>query len=205
MFNFNKDKVEVNIDFSSLTKSAIPLLIEDEKWKKLFGEIKEKEIVNLKTELKELVDESRKIRKEIPIKKSEKKKLISKILTLSEKINNNELTEGIDLLENYKEELNSLNEEIEDLSFKSETVPTDVRQANLNLLIETIKYAYLDIMDTENKLEDIDAELKELRKRLKDIIVAKYDYEENRNEIYQFLHDVLGATEVDKLDRDILD
>lgn len=205
MFNFNKDKIEVNIDINSLTKSAIPLLIEDEKWMKLFNEIKEKEIVNLKNQLKSLVDESREVRKLLAIKKTEKKKLISKILTLSEKVNNNELTEGIDLLEKYKEELNSINEEVEELVFKSETLPSSVRQINIALLTETIKIAYLDIIHTEENLDEIESELKELRKRLKEIIVEKYDYEDKRNEIYQFLHDALGAAAVDELDKDILD
>lgn len=205
MFSLNKDKIEVNIDFNDLTKSAIPLLIENEIWVRKFNDVKDKEIMNLKTELKTLVDESREIKNQLPTKKKEKKMLIKKILTLSEKINNNELTEGIDLLENYKNELNSLNEEVEELIFKSETIPSQVRKTNLNLLTETIKHAYIDIIDTEKKLDQIDTELKELRKRLKEIIVEKYDYEENRNEIYQFMHDVLGAKVVDKLDRDILD
>lgn len=205
MFSLNKDKIEVNIDFNDLTKSAIPLLIENEIWVRKFNDVKDKEIMNLKTELKTLVDESREIKNQLLTKKKEKKMLIKKILTLSEKINNNELTEGIDLLENYKNELNSLNEEVEELIFKSETIPSQVRKTNLNLLTETIKHAYIDIIDTEKKLDQIDTELKELRKRLKEIIVEKYDYEENRNEIYQFMHDVLGAKVVDKLDRDILD
>ena len=205
MFSFNKDKIEVNIDLDALTKSAIPLLIEDKIWIKLFNELKDEEIISLKTELKQLVDESRKVKKDLSIKKSEKKKLISKILTLSEKVNNNELTEGIDLLEKYKDELNNLNEELEEIVFKAETLPSSVRKTNLNLLTETIKHAYVDIIDTEKNLKEIDEELKELRKRLKEIIVSKYDYEENRNEIYQFLHNALGATTVDKLDKDILD
>lgn len=205
MLRFNKDKVEVNIDFDLLTKSAIPLLIEDKMWIRLFNDIKEKEIINLKKQLKELVDESRKVRSELPSKQKEKKKMIKKILTLSEKVNNNELTEGIELLEDYKNELNSINEEVEELTFRSETLPSAVRETNLELLVETVKYSYIDIIDIETNLEQTNLELKELRVRLRDIIKVKYDYEDSRNEIYKFLHNALGAKEVDKLDRDILD
>lgn len=205
MLRFNKDKIDINIDLDSLNKSLIPLLIEDEIWKSLFSNIKDKEIINLKEQLKSLVDSSRNVRKELPGKKEEKRKLISKILTLSEKVNNNELVEGVDLLENYKNELEKLNDEIDELNFKSETIPSEVRRINLELLIETIKYAYIDIIDSEESLKDVETELDELRKRLREIIKEKYDYEEKRNEIYKFLHNTLGANEVDRLDRKILD
>ncbi len=205
MLRFNKDKVKVDIDLNSITKSSVPLLIEDEIWIKLFSDIKDKNIKNAKTELRYLVDESRKIKQDLPKKKSEKKELINKILTLSEKINNNEVMEGIELLDTYKNQLNQLNDDIDEITFKSETIPSKVRLINLNLLEETIKYAYGDIVEAEDNLSEYDIELKELRKRLRRIIEEKYDYEEKRNEIYQFLHNALGAEMVDKLDRKILD
>lgn len=205
MLRFNKDKIDIDINLDSFNKSLIPLLIEDEIWKDLFSNIKDKEIISLKEQLKSLVESSRNIRKELPSKKEEKRKLITKILTLSDKVNNDELVEGVDLLEDYKNELEELNDEIDELTFKSETIPSEVRKINLDLLIETIKYAYIDIIDSEENLKNIETELVELRKRLKEIIKEKYDYEEKRNEIYKFLHNTLGANEVDRLDRKILD
>lgn len=205
MLRFNKDKIDIDINLDSFNKSLIPLLIEDEIWKDLFSNIKDKEIISLKEQLKSLVESSRNVRKELPSKKEEKRKLITKILTLSDKVNNDELVEGVDLLEDYKNELEELNDEIDELTFKSETIPSEVRKINLDLLIETIKYAYIDIIDSEENLKNIETELVELRKRLKEIIKEKYDYEEKRNEIYKFLHNTLGANEVDRLDRKILD
>ena len=138
MLRFNKDKIKVDIDLNSITKSSVPLLIEDEIWIRLFSDIKDKDIKSAKKELKSLVDESRKIRQELPKKKTQKKELIKKILTLSEKINNNEFIEGIDLLETYKDQLNQLNDDIDEITFKSETIPSKVRATNLKLLEETI-------------------------------------------------------------------
>ena len=51
----------------------------------------------------------------------------------------------------------------------------------------------------------IEIELKELRKRLGDIIKEKYDNEDRRNEIYKFLHNTLGVAEANRLDSEILD
>lgn len=205
MFKFNKDKLDIDIDLSSFSKNAIPLLIEDEIWMKLFNDIDDKEIINLKQELKTRVNKSREVRKQLPGKKSEKSKIIGKILTLSDKINNNELVEGIDLLEDYKDELNELNDEIDELTFKSETIPSEVRKLNLLLLEESLKFGYKDIMEAEENLDEIERVLEKLRKKLRTTIKDKYDYEEKRNEIYKFLHNTLGPDDVDKLDRKILD
>ena len=205
MFRFNKDKMDINVNLNLINKGAVPLLIEDETWIELFNRVNDKEMRNLKTQLKSLVDESRKIDQQLYQKKEEKKKQIGKILTLSEKINNNEFVEGINLLDDYKEELNRLNDDLDEITFKSETLPSEVRKTNLDLLVETIKYAYVDIIEAEENLEEIEIELKELRQRLGNIIKEKYDYEEKRNEIYAFLHNALGAKEVGRLDRDILD
>ena len=73
MLRFNKDKIKVDIDLNSITKSSVPLLIEDEIWIRLFSDIKDKDIKSAKKELKSLVDESRKIRQELPKKKTQKK------------------------------------------------------------------------------------------------------------------------------------
>lgn len=205
MFRFNKDKIDINVNLDLINKSAVPLLIENETWIDLFNRVNDKEMRSLKKQLKTLVDESREIGQKLYQKKEEKKKQIAKILTLSEKVNNNEFVEGVNLLDDYKEELNKLNDDLDQITFKSETIPSQIRKLNLDLLVETIKYAYVDIIDAEENLEELEIELNVLRERLSNIIKEKYDYEEKRNEIYAFLHNTLGAKEVGKLDRDILD
>ena len=95
--------------------------------------------------------------------------------------------------------------EIDELTFKSETLPSEVRKLNLLLLEETLKFGYKDIAEAEENLEEIERVLVGLRKKLRVTIKEKYDYEEKRNEIYKFLHNTLGPDEVDKLDRKILD
>lgn len=205
MLRFNKDKVDIDIDLSSFSKSTVPLLIENEIWIKLFNDVDDKEIVNLKQELSFLVNKSREVRSKLVIKRNDKRRLISKVLTLSEKVNNNELVEGIDLLEDYKNEIEKINDEIDDLTFQSETVPSEVRRINLKLLEETIKFGYKDIIEAQENLDKIETLLVNLRKKLRTTIKEKYDYEEKRNEIYKFLHNTLGPDDVDKLDREILD
>ncbi|AFS79089.1 hypothetical protein Curi_c20850 [Gottschalkia acidurici 9a] len=207
MFKFNKDKndLEIDIEYDSITRSVIPLLIEDRNWISLFNKIEEKDIIDLKEKLSSLVKENRSSKKELTTRKSEKKKLIAKILTLSDEINNNDLVEGVDLLGEYEEKLHEANENIDELTFKTETIPSQIRATNLELLRVTIKYAYKDIIYTEKKLSELDKELTELRERLRIAIKEKYDNEEKRNTTYAFLHNVLGGKEVDKLDKNILD
>lgn len=209
MFKFNKDKdtidIDINIDYDMLTKSAIPLLIQNKEWNKLFGDIEEKDIVELKNKLEKLSDENQNVKKELSMKKSEKKKLIAKVLTLSDEINNNNLSGGLELLESYQKQIHEINDDIDELTFKSETLPREVRSTNLELLKITIKYAYTDIYDSERNLRNLNSELDRLREKLRSLIKEKHDNEEKRNDTYTFLHSLLGREEIDRLDRDILD
>lgn len=202
---FSKD---IDIEYNILLKNKIPLLINDEVWKKLFGDIDVKSIVSCKKDLEALVEKQKKADKDLTLKKVEKKKVMAKILKLSDVINNDsvmdKIPDAVQLLEQCQKEIYDINEEIEKLTFESEMIPKEVKQANFNLLKATIKYAYKGLKEDQKNLESLNEEIEIYREKLRDSIEKKNDFEERINAIYSFLHSTLGGKEMEKLDNDML-
>ncbi|CCQ96806.1 conserved hypothetical protein [[Clostridium] ultunense Esp] len=195
----------INLDENIVLKNRIPLLIEDKDWLKLFGNVSNKDIQYLKEELMELV----KIRKELEKKEQsfqeEKTLAIKMILGISNAVNNENKTHSVGLLDKYKEKIENINEELDEIVYQLETIPQEIRELNFNLLKATVYYGYKELKDKEKKLKEVNDELDSMRERIKILINEKYDYEERVNLTYSFLHGLLGSEEIEKLDEQILD
>lgn len=200
---FGKE-IDINIDEKTLRKNNIPLLHTEKNWIKLFGNVKDKDIVNLKKNLKEKVDRERELEREIDKLQKEKYKSMKMILGVSDSINNEHKKENIGLLDEYKNRIEKINSELEELTFQMETIPHEIREANASLLNATIKYGYNELKIKEEVLDKSTKELELLRERLKELINIKHDYEEWINETYTFFHGLLGSKVIEKIDKERL-
>ncbi len=199
MFNRN-----INLDESILLKNRIPLLHDDNSWIKLFGDVNDKNIQNAKEELIKLVTKERELEIRNRELQKEKIKCMKMILGVSDSINNDNKVENIGLLDDYKNRMININEELEELTFQLETVPKEIREANLKLLNATIQYGYEELKSREKIVNQSISEIEILRNRLKELIKTKHDYEEWINETYTFLHGLLGSEVIEKIDRERL-
>jgi len=195
---------KVVVDKNILRKNKIPLLHNDKSWKKLFGDVKDininnakEEIVNLVSREKELEDKSKKLSKE-------KLNCMKMILGVSDSVNNNNKVENIGLLDEYKSKMVEINDELEEIAFELETIPKEIRDANLRLLNATIQYGYDELKNKEGIVEKSKTEIEVLRERLKELINIRHDYEEWINETYQFFHGILGPEIIEKIDEERL-
>lgn len=195
----------IDLDENIILKNKIPLLIEDENWIKLFGETKNRNIQNIKEELSELVEEERELnRKEMTLQR-EKVHAMKMILGVSDAVNNENKLHNVGLLDEYKEKIEGINQELEEITFQLETIPQDIRELNFNLLKATVFYGYKDLKSKQKKLAQVVDELDSIRERMKYLINEKYDYEEWIDSTYSFLHGMLGSKEMEKLDEKILE
>ncbi|MDU5080381.1 hypothetical protein [uncultured Tissierella sp.] len=192
----------INLDQSILLKNKIPLLYNDESWVKLFGDVNDKNIQNTKEELIELVSKERELEIQNRELQREKLKCMKMILGISDSINNDNKVENIALLDDYKNRMISINEELEELTFQLETIPKEIREANLKLLNLTIEYGYDELKVKEKVVAQSIGEIEVLRQKLKNLIKTKHDYEEWINETYTFLHGLLGSEVIEKIDKE---
>lgn len=195
----------IQLDESILYKNKVPILVKDETWLKLFGHVEERSISNLKEELEKLLSEERNIERKISDLQKEKLDVMKMILSISSAVNNEEKVESLELLDEYREKLLNINDEIDELTFRLETIPTEMRELNLKLLEATASYGYAQLKEKEEKLDRVVDELEGLKERVKELINLKYDYEEWVNAAYTFLHGMLGSEQMEKLDRNILE
>lgn len=199
MFNRN-----INLDESILLRNKIPLLYNNDSWIKLFGNSEDKNIKNARENLIELISKEREIEARNRELQKEKLKCMKMILGISDSINNDNKVENIGLLDEYKDQIISINEELEELTFQLEILPKEIREANLKLLNATIQYGYDELRTREKIVNQSIAEIESLRERLKDLMETKHDYEEWINETYRFLHGLLGSEVIEKIDKERL-
>lgn len=194
----------INLDESILLKNKIPLLHNDDSWIKLFGDTNDKNIQNAKEELIELVSKEKEIEIQYRELQKEKLKCMKMILGVSDSINNENKVENIALLDDYKNRMININEELEELTFQIETIPKEIRETNLKLLNATVQYGYDELKAKEKIVNQSISEIEILRQRLKELIETKHDYEEWINQTYTFLHGLLGSEVIEKIDKERL-
>lgn len=195
----------IDLEENIILKNGIPILVSDENWSKLFGEIEDKVIQSTKNELEELLKEQKKAEREMTRLQKEKINAMKMILNISDVINNKERVESADLLDQYKDKIYLINEKIDGIQYILETIPQEIRDTNFRLLKATVKYGYRELKEKKEKLDKIVEEIEELKERLRESINEKHDYEEWINSTYTFLHGMLGNEEMEKLDNEILE
>ncbi|NLY77566.1 MAG: aminoacyltransferase [Tissierellia bacterium] len=196
---------DIQLDESIIIKNRIPLLIKDKNWINLFGKSSNKLIRNLSDELTELINKRRQLTREEDRLKEEKLLAMKMILGISDSINNENKTYNLDLLDEYKEKVESINERLDEISHEQERIQEEIKELNFDLLRATVYYGYKELKKKEKVIKDIDEELESIRKRTKELINKKYDYQEWVQSAYLLLHGFLGREEIEKLDNKILE
>ena len=195
----------IDLDENIILKNRIPILVMDQNWLKLFGDIKYKNLQYLKEELNELIKKEGKLKEKYYAFQREKTHAMKMILGISDAINNESKDIDPKLLDEYKSKIEKANEELEEITFQLETIPQEIREVNFQLLEITVDYGYKELKTREKKLNETVEELDKLRERLRELINKKHDYEEWIDSTYSFLHGMLGSKEMEKLDEEILD
>ena len=195
----------IELDENIVLKNKIPILIKDPNWLKLFGDVDNKNIQNIKEELTELVEAQGELERKEKALQKEKTLAMKMILGVSNAVNNENKIQSVGLLDVYKEKIEKINEELDNIIYQLETIPSKIREVNFNLLKATVYYGYKELKSKEKNLKEVTDELESMRERIKFLINQKYDYEEWINSTYSFLHGLLGSEEIEKLDEQILE
>lgn len=195
---------DIKLNYDIMAKNNIPLLVNSFEWKNMFGNLDNNDIQNAKKELLEHLRNQRKYKSDLKKLQNKKRDIMVDIVNLSHKVNNNDKN-SISKLELSRSEMLEINKEIENLEIELDNMPSKIRHSNFELLNITIKIAYQDLKIKEKKLVPIYNEIEELRIKLKELIENKNDYEEEINNAYTFLHNMIGKEEIEKLDQNFLE
>ena len=133
-----------------------------------------------------------------------KKIVMNKILYLSKDINENNNKAALSKMEEAEKEIIEINRRIPRLIEELETLPDKINDMNTRLLKETIKRAYELIRENKTKSERCQEQINEIRQKLTELIQEKVDMDEQVNKLYSFVHGMIGADEMENLDKDFL-
>lgn len=195
-----------NIDIKEniIRRNRIPVLIYTTDWIQLFSNHRTKGMQKTIDRLESLLSKEKDLEEELKEVEKKKKLLMSKILHLSNELNENSNNAVISMLEKTQKEILSINSRIPQILEELEDIPFEIDKQNTILLKDTIKRAYDMINEYKQESEITQSEIIKIRQSLAGLIQKKVDLEESVNKLYSYLHGIMGAAEMEKLDENLL-
>jgi hypothetical protein len=198
-----KASKERKFDINVLRKNNISLLILDERWNHLFISVeKSDEIIKREIKLKELLKEQSRITTESKNITARKKECVSKILALTTEVFDNNNEEAKKEMHECEKEVKRINERLEIIEKELEEMPESIKQMNLELLEKTVNLVYFQMRSNQRRVKELELLIEETHQKLRDYIDEKGTLEQDDTDIYSYFHDLLGAEELEKLDKE---
>lgn len=195
---------EIDINGTTIRKNRIPILIYTPEWIQLFSNFKSRSMEKIVDKLEELLSKEKSLVQEHKELERRKKILMNKILHISNELNESNNDAFLVPLKEAQKEIFKINERIPMILEELEALPSDISQQNAILLKETVKRTYELINENKQEADKTQQEINKMRETLMGLIQKKVDMEEKVNRLYSYLHDIVGATEMEKLDENLL-
>lgn len=180
----------------------IPILTLDERWNTLFAELIRRPEIKKKTKLmNELLKEQGGMVNRVKEMKVLKKRLMTNIVDNMSEVDDKDAND----LRGKKQDVNQrlirdINGKLDDSKERLMELPYEIMQNNRELLLESMIYGYTIINNNEDKAEDLASDIERLSLELEEKIKQKELLDKQTNAIYSYLHDLIGADILEKLD-----
>lgn len=198
---FNRKKKYHEFDLKVLFNNDISILILDERWNGLFKNIvKTEKIIDCENKIKELLKEQSRLTLEIKEIAVKKKEYMDKIIKLTTEAFDNNNEEAHLEMQECEKLIVAINKRTKEIEERLLDVPKEIRQANLELLEQTVKVVYFSFKENHQRVEILDREIADTREHLKKLIDERGLIAQDDTDTYSYFHDLLGKDELQKLD-----
>lgn len=185
----------------ALSAKKIPLLTLDNKWYRLFEDVKNyPEIAAKAWDLNELLKRQGKLNTEMKDIRKLKKKLMDEIIPMTgelEQTGDSTLEKKIDdnkrLIEECNEKMESYQEELKEL-------PRRIEETNHELMLMTMQHCYESMQKNTDEIVEIAKWITDIRIELKKNLVRKQEMEYYNHQMYSFMHDIFGPEVINLFD-----
>lgn len=180
----------------------IPILTLDERWNTLFAELIRKPEIKKKTKLmNELLKEQGGMVNRVKEMKVLKKRLMTNIVDNMSEVDDKDAND----LREKKQDVNQrlirdINGKLDDSKERLMELPYEIMKNNRELLLESMIYGYTIINDNEDKAEELESDIERLSLELEEKTKQKELIDKQTNALYSYLHDMIGADILEKLD-----
>lgn len=177
-----------------------PILTLDSRWYQLVPDsIKTDEVRYWENKVNELLKRQGRVTNDIKEVKKIKSKLIKDVVDNMEEDGDDKRRQKI--MNQNQRLIHEAKDKIAQLEDEERELPRELSKANQRLLVETAKLCYQTINENKADLEVLDKWINATRIKLKKNLLIKQDKENQNNQIYSGLHDILGPEVMSELDR----
>lgn len=187
---------------TALEGKKIPILTLDHKWHQIFQYMEATSgIKQLENQLNELLKRQGKLTTESKEIKKLKKKLMDEIVSMMDLFSQGEPDKKTSKkLDDNKRLINECNEKLEAYEDELFELPREIEQVNYQLMLLTMELCYEQLQESASELEEIDQWITQMRRELKKNLVRKREKEVLTQQIYSYMHDILGVEVIEVFD-----
>ncbi len=195
--------MEYRKDFkSALIHKTIPNLTLDQKWHRLFAiHGKTDKIKALESEINSLMATEARLNMRLKELKKLKSQLFNNVV---QNMDNAKDGDALTLREKKQEEnkrlIEETNQKIDEVEEELADIPFRIRSNNEALMLESMEYFYDKLRVNRKESAEIEEWINQIRVDLKKNIIRKQNRDINNREIYEYLHDIFGASVIDIFD-----
>ncbi len=183
-----------------LKKNNIPIACLDERWLRLFPDSEKTPLIKkLENELKELLKRQGKVNTDLKDIRVVRDKLTQSVL---------ETAEDTSIPENKRLKKQAASQRLivearqkqDNLELELDELPDKIKEANSALIFESVRVCYQRINQNKQDIDMLEQWIEQMREKLKERVVLKQDKEITNEEIYTYLHGMLGAGVMEAFD-----
>ena len=183
-----------------LKKKNIPIACLDERWLRLFPDSEKTPLIKkLENELKELLKRQGKVNTDLKDIRVVRDKLTQSVL---------ETAEDTSIPENKRLKKQAASQRLivearqkqDNLELELDELPDKIKEANGALIFESVRVCYQRINQNKQDIDMLEQWIEQMREKLKERVVLKQDKEIMNEEIYTYLHGMLGAGVMEAFD-----
>ena len=183
-----------------LKKKNIPIACLDERWLRLFPDSEKTPLIKkLENELKELLKRQGKVNTDLKDIRVVRDKLTQSVL---------ETAEDTSIPENKRLKKQAASQRLivearqkqDNLELELDELPDKIKEANSVLIFESVRVCYQRINQNKQDIDMLEQWIEQMREKLKERVVLKQDKEITNEEIYTYLHGMLGAGVMEAFD-----
>lgn len=183
-----------------LKKKNIPIACLDERWLRLFPDSEKTPLIKkLENELKELLKRQGKVNTDLKDIRVVRDKLTQSVL---------DTAEDTSIPENKRLKKQAASQRLivearqkqDNLELELDELPDKIKEANSALIFESVRVCYQRINQNKQDIDMLEQWIEQMRDKLKERVVLKQDKEIMNEEIYTYLHGMLGAGVMEAFD-----
>ena len=183
-----------------LKKKNIPIACLDERWLRLFPDSEKTPLIKkLENELKELLKRQGKVNTDLKDIRVVRDKLTQSVLETAE---DTSIPESKRLKKQAASQrlIVEARQKQDNLELELDELPDKIKEANSALIFESVRVCYQRINQNKQDIDMLEQWIEQMREKLKERVVLKQDKEITNEEIYTYLHGMLGAGVMEAFD-----